>query len=150
MLQRLQTLFLLLIVILASLFIFAPFELIKTYQSVYLINLKVWDKAEYIKPIIYLPFSLNILVIVLTLFTIFKFKNRALQMVLCRVIAFISGCIIACLFSFSYINLTEANDAIISYSYITFLPGLNVLLAFIAKRFIKYDEELVKSADRIR
>lgn len=150
MLQRLQTLFLLLIVILASLLIFAPFELIKTYQSVYLINLKVWDKAEYIKPIIYLPFSLNILVIVLTLFTILKFKNRALQMILCRVIAIISGFIIACLFTFSYIILPEMNDAIISYSYTSYLPGLNVLLAFIAKRFIKYDEELVKSADRIR
>lgn len=150
MLQRIQTLFLILIVILSTLLLFVPFQHITTSDTFYNVDLKIWAMNSNIHSTIYLPFSLNILIILLSLFTIFKYKNRPLQMILCRVIAFFSGTLIACFFSFTYIQLTEAKDIVINYSYVAFLPGLNILLVYIAKKFIKDDEELVKSADRIR
>lgn len=150
MLQRIQTLFLALIVILSALLFFVPFQRITTSDALHFVDLKVWTLNGNIQPTIYLPFSLNVVIILLTVFTIFKYKNRPLQMNLCRVIAFFSGTLIACFFSLTYIQLIEAKDIVINYSYVAFLPGLNILLVYISKKFIKDDEELVKSADRIR
>lgn len=150
MLQRIQTLFLFLIVVLSALSFFVPFQHISSNETSFFINLKVWDLAPAIRSNIYIPFAVNALILVLSLFTIFSYKNRPLQMILCRVIAFTSGSLIACFFSFTYINFTELKDIVINYSYVSFLPGLNVLLAYISKKFIKDDEELVRSADRIR
>ncbi|MBL7896677.1 MAG: DUF4293 domain-containing protein [Bacteroidia bacterium] len=150
MLQRVQTLFLSLIIVISVLLPFVPFQLISTYETSYVVNMRIWNLGPNIKSIIYIPFTLNALIFALTLFTIFKFKNRPLQMLLCRIIAFTSGAVIACFFSLTYIQLTDSKDVVMNYTLMAFLPGLNILLAYISKKFIKNDEELVKSADRIR
>ena len=76
MLQRIQTLFLILIVILSTLLLFVPFQHITTSDTFYNVDLKIWAMNSNIHSTIYLPFSLNILIILLSLFTIFKYKNK--------------------------------------------------------------------------
>ncbi|QMU63652.1 MAG: DUF4293 family protein [Flavobacteriaceae bacterium] len=85
---------------------------------------------------------------VISLIAIFTFKNRKLQFVLGRIIMLIHLFLLGLLVSFS---LTLSGEAVVSEKGIgMFLPILVILLAVAANRAIKKDEDLVKSADRLR
>lgn len=96
---------------------------------------------------IYVPFILDILVILLSVITIFQFKNRVLQYklanltLLCNV--FVTGL-------FFLLNFFKGNPGDVHFTFGAFLPLIGGLFAFLAGHFIKKDEQLVRSADRIR
>ena len=72
---------------------------------------------------------------------IILFKNRPLQMLLCKVVM----ALIISLMVFAGVFMKELNLGVFLY-----LPIAQLLLAFLALRAIKKDEELVRSVDRIR
>ena len=94
---------------------------------------------------------LVILAILIPLVTIFLFKNRPLQMKLSRItIALVSLAVILTiiLFNIDYKNISIGTEVTIEYGYI--LPVLAIVFLALALRFIRKDEKLVRSADRLR
>lgn len=150
MLQRIQTIFLFLITLFSVLQLFVPFQTISTYENTLQLYLSPTKYNEATQAIIHLPLIICILITILSVVAIFLYKKRSVQMKLCTLIALISLCLTASLFLFTYAKLDDKHETIISYHAAAFIPLINIVLAFIAKRFIKRDDELVKSADRIR
>lgn len=80
--------------------------------------------------------------------TIFKFKNRKLQMKLGRLTILINLILLGL---FVYLLQALSGEASVSEKDIgMFLPLLTILLVLLANRAIKKDEDLVKSVDRLR
>lgn len=150
MLQRIQTVFLLLITVFSVLQLFVPFQTITTYESTLMLYLSPATYNGSTQAIIHLPLVICLLITLLSLITVFMYKKRSLQMKLCTLIALVSFALTASLFLFTYVKLDNEYETVINYNTAAFIPLINIILAFIAKRFIKKDDDLVKSADRIR
>ena len=149
MILRVQTLFLLAIVGLSAILIFKPFEIIKDLNNVYLVCLMPGCLSDIMKPVIYGPMALNFIIIILTLYTIFKFKRRTKQIKFCQIILVLSTLLIGTMFMFTFVK-TENPLAVVDYTKYAFIPAINIILVFLARWFIKKDDRLVRSADRIR
>ncbi len=84
----------------------------------------------------------------LSIVTIFLFKNRQLQFVMGRLNILTNLILLGVLI---YVSLTLPGEASVSEKGIgMFVPVLAILLLFFANRAIKKDEDLVKSVDRLR
>lgn len=130
--------------------LFTPFLRVNTPEICYILYLNPGKITEGINSLIYIPFSLDMLILLISLITIFLFKKRPLQMKLCTLIALLSFGLTALMVSVNYVSLPPDTTISITYTFAVGFPMVNIILAFIAKRLIKSDEELVKSADRIR
>ncbi|MFL5752166.1 MAG: DUF4293 domain-containing protein, partial [Bacteroidia bacterium] len=95
------------------------------------------------------PVALNILIPVISLITIFQFKNRPRQARMARVLMLLSAFLLTAMLTMEFF---KGEKAIWEKTYLwpSFLPIISTISAFLAARFIKKDEELVRSADRIR
>lgn len=148
MIQRKQTLFLLVVAIIAIIMFFAPFITLTINEVPSKLCLLPGCNPEIMSTGAYAPFTLNVLVLILSVSTIFLYKNRVLQYKLSNLIALLNVFIIGLFFLLSYIK--DGVSGSISYSFGAFLPILSIICAFLAAHFIKKDEQLVRSADRIR
>ena len=142
MIQRIQTIYLLLAAIVAGGLIFV-FDIWTVKESIFAKDLLL---AEDIKqkaiPILYVLSS------IVSLITIFQFKNRKLQFVMGRIVILINLLLLGLLI---YLSLTLSGEASVSKKGIgMFLPIMVVLLTVFANKAIKKDEDLVKSVDRLR
>ena len=78
---------------------------------------------------------------------IFNFKKRSLQIVLNRIIMF--GFLLT--LGFAITDRIGSGDAQnVTFGLALLAPPIGVVLIYIANRYIKKDEKLIKSADRIR
>lgn len=85
---------------------------------------------------------------VLAIYGIFKFKTRQTQFVLNRLNILIN---LTLLGIFVYRVLTSSGESLISEKGVgIFLPVLSIVFLFLANQAIRRDENLVKSADRLR
>ena len=85
---------------------------------------------------------------ILAFVAIFIFKNRKLQFVIGRLLILIHLILLGLLI---YVSLTLPGEASVSEKGIgMFIPILAILLLVLANKAIKKDEDLVKSADRLR
>ena len=151
MIQRIQSIYLLLVVIclgLAFVFPFAHYTVALETFTFDVFGLKINDEN-----IIKFPYYVSIALSVgLSNFTISKFKNRALQMKLGR----FNYLIILLTIVMSFVNVRTIEDVFngseVEESYATglFLPVDALVFLFLANRAIKNDEKLIKSIDRIR
>ena len=104
---------------------------------------------------IYIPYilsgSLAALSVIVALFEIFQYRNRLNQIKIGAINALImAGALIACLY-FTYKGQTELLPEIRgNYVFGVFFPLGAMLFNSLANRFIKKDEQLVRSVDRIR
>lgn len=85
---------------------------------------------------------------VLTFIAVFQFKNRQLQFVLGRLSILINFMLLGILVYFTQnlsgeINVSEKGIGLL-------IPIFSIVLVVLANRAIKRDEELVKSVDRLR
>lgn len=149
MIQRVQTLFLLAIVALSLLLFFFPFTLINIGDSKFLLTLMPGCLRAMVKPFIYVPMALNGVIMVLSLYTIFKFKRRKKQMKFAQLLMLLSAFLIGSLFTMDFIKSGET-PVVMDFKIVAFIPAINVVLAFLARWFIKKDDDLVRSSDRIR
>lgn len=158
MIQRKQTLFLLAVAIIAILMLFIPFQ--KISQSItgsedttpamivsYLCLLPGCGHGI-VTSNIYIPMILNFLVIILSMLTIFQYKKRNIQYKLANLILLLNVFIVGIFFLLSFVF----GFYIVEVSFVigAFLPLLGAIFAFLSGHFIKKDEQLVRSADRIR
>lgn len=148
MIQRKQTLFLLAVAIMGIVIIFVPFQQFSAADKTLPICLMPGCSPEILSNNIYGPLILNFLVITLSVLVIFQYKNRVLQYKLANILALLNVFITGLFFLLSYTKPEVLGT--ISYSFGAFLPIIGAIFAFLAAHFIKKDEQLVRSADRIR
>lgn len=136
MIQRIQTIYLVIsAVIMGSLFLWFP-------EVNGLDGKVVMERGE---PLIA---GLIFLSIILALISIFSFKKRQLQFVLNR-LNIISNFVL--LGVFVYRMLTLSGETVVSEKGIgVLLPIISIVFLVLANKAIKRDEDLVKSADRLR
>jgi hypothetical protein len=143
MIQRIQTVYLLLASIVSGVLIFI-FNLWKAIEkNTYALDL-LYSKSFLLKliPILFLVSA------ILAFVAIFLFKNRKLQFVIGRLTILINLILLGLLI---YLSLTLPGEAAVSEKGIgMFIPILAILLIVLANKAIKKDEDLVKSADRLR
>lgn len=144
MIQRIQTLFLL-----AAAAVSGGLSTIlvmwkATYDAEFYAYESITNNTMTLKPI----GIIFILSAILSFITIFLFKNRQLQFVMNRVNILINFLLLGFIV-YNVLNLS--GETLVSEKGIgTFLPIISVFLLVFSNKYIKKDEALVKSADRLR
>ena len=155
MLQRIQSIYLLLATLcLVALFIF-PF-IHDVYVDGQLLTIKITGvyqdvngQQQNIKQFTLLTIA-NVFVALLPLVIIFLYKNRTLQKTLCYIAMLV---IIGFSFWVSHCAKIAIDDAVISmsnYGVGVILLSVSILFIVLAQKAIQRDDKLVKSADRLR
>ncbi len=161
MIQRVQSIFLLIATIIPIVLIFIPFGYVDTEMARYVYNsisLKemIPDGASVIR-LYYLAFCL-VLTSALSCLAIFRYKNRIKQMqtVSFTMIVFLISLLLILWVCpdiiFKKFFSARMEDFIFTFNSVPLLILIIVeaVCLFLANRFIKKDEELVRSADRLR
>jgi len=156
MIQRIQSVYLLLSAIASILMFFIPFGQIasKDYD---IPGIKI-DLSDIVSigsefPILLGVPILMILAFIVSLVAIFLFKKRMLQIKVCKINLLVYLVVIFVLFFYDnqmVLNAMEMNESEIIYELGSFLPIIAAVFTFLASRSIKKDEDLIRSADRIR
>ncbi len=141
MIQRIQTLWLLLAAIVISLSFFFPFaKWATTEQGSTIVDIKNITALD--EPLlIVLLFN----VIIASVYSIFKFKNRKVQLLFSYASAFFS---LLCVGMMFYFGFKEAEGKTLYFGIV--FPALSFLFILLAIVGIKKDEKLIKSLDRLR
>jgi hypothetical protein len=148
MIQRIQTVLLFLTTILAALFLSG---IILTFADGSLLSLKGISDSSNVGMNVDLPILTVILLLVpfVSFVTIFLYKNRRLQMKLTIVLIILIILEIAVVAYYSY-TLIVAHNTELGPGAKMILPPVMLILAILAYRGIRKDENLVKSYDRLR
>ncbi|MBW6497044.1 MAG: DUF4293 domain-containing protein [Bacteroidales bacterium] len=156
MLQRIQSVFLTLVLVFAVLFVFLPlgkFDLegLKIALKVTGLESSANIPAEFGQS--WYGYVLLILVfgiMVLTVFSIFQFKRRLYQIQLGKFNILLHVGLVVTAFFFTDQWQDNLPNLPFSYGAGIVLPLVAMILILMANRAIKKDDELVRSADRIR
>ena len=143
MIQRIQTVYLLLASIISGVLIFV-FNLWKSIgKNIFALDLI--ENESYLLKVIPVLFLISA---ILAFAAIFLFKNRKLQFVIGRLTILVNLILLGVLIN---VSLTLPGEAAVSEKGIgMFVPILAILLLVLANKAIKKDEDLVKSVDRLR
>ena len=137
MIQRIQTIYLLLVfVVTGILLFFIPLWTMDTGKAFYFMQSQVYT--------ILLGLSTT-----LTLFSIVSYKKRQNQFVIGR-LNIILNLILLGLFVYRSLNVSGETPAVSEKGIGMFLPVAAIILLVLANKAIKKDEDLVKSVDRLR
>ena len=160
MLQRIQTIYLVLIVISVGLMFFTNLcTLLLGDSQITFSAMEITENSSSFKlntTAISIISSLAILVITIALFSIMKFKQRTLQIKLCRInMLLILGLLLAVFYGSDSIQnfiLSQQPEQSIEFeaNIGTLFPILCIIFNLLASKAIKKDEALVRSANRIR
>ncbi|MCD6017791.1 MAG: conserved rane protein of unknown function [Bacteroidetes bacterium] len=148
MIQRKQTLFLLAVAIIAIILFFLPFQKLTTPENSWPICLMSGCSAGKITSNIYFPMVLNIIVLILSIATIFLYKNRVFQFKLSNLLVLFNLMILGLFFLLDFTIIEQGSS--ITYQAGAFIPVISIIFAYLASHFIKKDEQMVRNADRIR
>ena len=149
MIQRIQTVFLLLAIIALSLFLWMPLIKLEPALSNLPNGIQGWDVVHRYNGWLYLiNLILSGTALGLTLVSIFLFKWRDLQMLICWFcIVFIGAAVLFVYYEYrififpgGYVNFTPWNA----------LAGVAALFQLLAYIYIRKDENTIKSLDRLR
>jgi hypothetical protein len=160
MIQRIQSLFLAIAALFGALLLICPiYSLIPgetTFDTaIYTFKLSgIMSAKGAVQVLLYQPSSLIFIVaaiIALLFVAIFSFKNRKRQMLICKSVNFLILAFIAFLLSETR-NLRHVVGPghALHFDLAAILPLLMVVLVVLAHRAIRKDDELVRSADRLR
>lgn len=152
MLQRPQTLLLLVVILAMSMTAFGPlwiYESEKVSASIDIITIKSQPGGEASAAYLAAVAGLSVL---LALYSISQFKKRTLQIVVGAVNNLVItsflllGSFVAISKASELANITEGGQ----FQWTFFLPAIAILANFIASKLIRKDDNLVKSMDRMR
>jgi len=157
MIQRIQSLFLAIAAVAAILMFFFPIadfysETLGNYKLL-ATGLKCMDPDPKVHATFW--FAIPMLVFVLgsiglSLATIFLYKNRPMQIKLLAFNILITIVLVVTILMF-YMNSVEKLTGIApAYEFGAFCPLINLLFLILANRYIRKDENLVRSSDRLR
>lgn len=147
MIQRIQSLYLLISVVLAALLFFLPFAEIAKDGAIYLFNAK-GILLEGVATVNGLILSIVIgLSVVLHMLSILSFKNRMRQKRIVLLAMIVMLGLFGLLFYYAYFTFTGAK---INLEASFLLPLIAIIIDYLAIRAIDKDEALIRSIDRIR
>ena len=155
MIQRIQTVYLLLIVILSGITTFSPLaDLInKADNLIYLVDFNgislIKPTGSIVESTIWGLISISALITIIALITIFNYKNRVKQIRL----TVINMLFMICFYIFLMLYLWPACIRLHADWHLrlaSVLPLVNLVLSYLAIGGIGKDEKLVKSLDRLR
>ena len=153
MIQRVQTIFLLL----ASVFFFSYwFFGLEWYEKGYPVIINIFNGSEYIYMVLISISYIPLIISVISFVSIFMFKKRKLQVKLTQFGLRLS--LIMCLFTiFYFYNCLGYLTQLLPSKFLELLmhaaivnPFICYYLLFLALKYIKRDNELINSLDRIR
>ncbi|MDJ0646589.1 MAG: DUF4293 domain-containing protein [Flavobacteriaceae bacterium] len=143
MIQRIQTVYLVLAAIVSGGLIFAFSLWTQADRNVYVLDLFAGSDLKLkLVPVLFIVSA------VMALISIFLFTNRKLQFVLNRITILINLFLLGLLLY--YLLMLPGEMEISEKGIGVFLPIVNVLLLVLANKAIQKDENLVKSVDRLR
>lgn len=155
MIQRIQTLYLLVIVILSGFIIFTPIaDLINQYDKlIYIVDFKgislVKPTGNTLESNIWGLTAISTVVPIISLITIFSFKNRIKQIRL----SVINMIFMLVFYIFLFFYIWSASNRLLTDWHLritSILPIINLIFNYLAIGAIGKDEKLVKSLDRLR
>ncbi|MCD6202459.1 MAG: DUF4293 domain-containing protein [Bacteroidales bacterium] len=152
MIQRIQTLFLILAFMFLSLVFFFPYATFIDPQAVsYTFDISgIYSQEETNLVINILPLQILIAVVpAISLVSIFLYKNRILQMRLCVFnMLLMAGMLILMAYYIFYIK--GELSAQVYYKVTLLFPLISMIFTWLAFRSIRKDELLIRSVERIR
>jgi hypothetical protein len=156
MLQRIQSLYLLLVFVFALLFLSLPLGYVTLDGMSYAVRATGVNLPDQFQELVSMGFwqpTVIILffgILVLTVYTTFQYKRRLLQVRLGRLNMLIHmGLIISTFFLIDNVK-TSVGAVSSSYGAGIFLPVASLMFIFLANRAILSDEKRIRAADRIR
>lgn len=146
MIQRIQTIYLLAVIILiAQVFLFPFLTFFNESESIALGALQI-STGEYVIPLAIL-FGI---IIIIALTTIFCYKRRLLQARLTVINTFLLLGSIGLVVFFSWQMKASLPSHAIHYNFTCLSPVVAIIFNYLALRAIRKDEALVRSANRLR
>ena len=142
MIQRIQSIYLLLVIFLS---IGAPFFLklwVEADNEVFAFDLFAYESILF--KLVPISFIISAL---LALVTIFRYNDRQQQFVLGRIIILINLFLLGILI---YLSLNIPGEIFSEKGIGMFIPSIVILFSVLANKAIRKDENLVKSVDRLR
>lgn len=154
MIQRIQTLYLLVATILMSFTLFMPIASFGVAGATYELSAFSLTCGEASESTIWMGILLS-LATALPLVTIFLFKNRTLQIRLCAVeiVLLIGSLVMIGLYYWLTSRLFEGGELVVDHRQFGWgapMPIVSLVVTYLASRAIFKDEVLVRSLDRIR
>lgn len=146
MIQRIQTIYLLLTTITSILFLTGEIFLFEDGTAISISQLTSDIQNSGLNIILLI---LLLVVPALSILIIFLYKNRKLQMRMSLMLIFLVLSLLGISGYFIY-NLTSSSDTGLMINFKLILPVLMLIFSFLAYRGIKKDEEIVRSYDRLR
>ena len=150
MIQRIQTLFLVLSLAVLAVFLLVPDIIVEAPSFK---DPMPGYSIGYMAPVFDVPYTIFFNAIFtgtaigFTLLTIFLFKRRKIQMLLCWLSVFLMACSAAFVYFKYQIIIVEGDVVFTPWNLLLIAAALFQILAFI---YIRKDEELVSSLDRLR
>ncbi|MDO4511021.1 MAG: DUF4293 family protein [Bacteroidales bacterium] len=145
-LQRLQSLYLLIAAILLGVFTFTTSTTITTGDTQYLIGAMATGTGAEAAPN-YVLCILNALTAVLALVTIFKYKNLKLQLKLCSICITLTLAIAA---SIGILTYQAMNGGEVQVMLSNVLLALAVVFFFLARRGVAHDKKVIHDSESFR
>lgn len=156
MIQRIQSLYLLLAIAALACMFFFPMAFFYGEQAnlaFYACHIDFFDPNPTIELHKYfiLPFlSVAMFIIILLITSLFSYKNRKRQLSLNRISIFLNLALIAGFF-FGYVYyLEKATAAVADYQLASIFPLIVFIFILLANRGISKDEKLIRSMNRLR
>ncbi len=156
MLQRIQTVYLLVAAVLMSLMLFLPMaEIAPDGMGIYLVLGKGWllaagvgtaDLAMATWPV----FILAMVLALLPLINIFFYRNRKLQLRISVYSIILAFGLMGLIYYYFVIGFRQLDDPVYAIRFPIIVPAIYIVLTYLAFRGIRKDEMLVRSLDRIR
>lgn len=151
MIQRIQTIFLILAFIAAILLIIVP---LVSYKEVLTEdNIQVYVTITKINnaQIVYSPINIILftLMVISPFIIIFLYKNRLLQVKLCY-ISLVITLILVMVLAYKFHSLDNNSYSSWQVKAGVFLFSINIIFILLAKHFILKDQELIESSNRLR
>lgn len=155
MIQRIQSVYLLLTTIVSCLFLAGGFLIISNYQGyeTFMRFSGVYQKSVDTELILIagmIPLTvISLLIPLISFITIFLFRKRNLQIKL-TIILLVLEILLILTGVFYAVKLVQSSPATLSPELNFFFPFLEIILTFLAYTGIRKDEVLIKSYDRLR
>ncbi|MBS4013783.1 MAG: DUF4293 domain-containing protein [Bacteroidetes bacterium] len=155
MIQRVQTIYLIIIKVFVLLFLFAPVGEVSSnssFASFSIMKINTSDSFEFqIQDSWhrYTVIALAAMIMVLTLIIVFSYKNRRKQIKFNQMNLLLHILMIS--MTFFYVDFIKAQTGMVfNFGLAIAFPLVSIILILIANRAIRKDEKLVRSADRLR
>jgi hypothetical protein len=161
MIQRIQTVFLLLVVISGALAFYFPIAAYfseTVYSKFFLSGVTELAREPFATEAVKNQFSvwftlplliIQVVAILLAGYTIFQYKRRPFQIKMNRLTIFLNVMLVGAVFFYSTM-IEERVAAKPDYGLAVIFPLISIILLFLANRYTRKDEKLIRSADRLR